>query len=187
MEFFRDTEIDFLGKKWYFLTLTMILFVVGMVSLAIHRGPDMGIDFTGGTQMDVKFIRNVPTEQIRSGLITAKLGDVTIQPVNGTKADEVLISTPLSTLNQADLEKSKAEILNVLYQVTGVNPNGKQDINNVGVQTFTDWLLQKDPLGYVGLGQQEATTRYTALAQQLLSERRDKQFGGVFPNFEALA
>lgn len=187
MEFFRDTDIDFLGKKWYFLTLTMILFVVGMVSLAIHKGPDMGIDFTGGTQMDVKFIRNVPTEQIRSGLVAANLGDITIQPVNGRDSDEVLISTPLSTLNQADLEKSKGAILQVLYRVMGVNSNGKLDINNVGVETFTNWLLQKDPMGYVGLGQQEATTRYTALAQQLLSVRRDKQDSGVFPNFEALA
>src|SRR5579875_2859924 len=111
MEFFRDTDIDFLGKKWYFLTVTMILFVVGMVSLAIHRGPDMGIDFTGGTQMDVKFIHNVPTEQIRSGLVAAHLGDITIQPVGGRNSDEVLISTPLSSLSQANLEKSKSDIL----------------------------------------------------------------------------
>src|SRR6185312_11302827 len=96
MEFFRDTDIDFLGKKWYFLTVTMILFVVGMVALAIHHGPDMGIDFTGGTQLDVKFNRNVPNEQLSSALIAAKMGDITIQPINGRGSDEVLISAPLS-------------------------------------------------------------------------------------------
>lgn len=187
MEFFRDTDIDFLGKKWYFLTVTMILFVVGMVSLAIHHGPDMGIDFTGGTQMDVKFIRNVPTEQIRSGLASAKLGDVSIQPVGGKDSDEVLISTPLSTLNQADLEKSKQAIFQVLYQVMGLAPGAKQDLNNVGVESFTNWLLQKDPDGYMGLGADEATKRYTALAQALLNARRDQQYKGVLPSFDALA
>jgi len=187
MEFFRDTDIDFLEKKWYFLTVTMILFVVGMVSLAIHHGPDMGIDFTGGTQMDVKFSRNVPTEQIRGALAGAHLGDLSIQPVNGRNSNELLISTPLAALNQQDLEKSKEAIVQVLYQVTGTNTSGKQDLNNVGVESFTNWLLQKDPEGYIGLGQQEATQRYTAMANVLLSVRRDKDDGGVLPSFDALA
>ncbi|MGH9393456.1 MAG: protein translocase subunit SecF, partial [Terriglobales bacterium] len=172
---------------WYFLTITMILFVVGMVALAVHHGPDMGIDFTGGTQMDVKFNRNVPTEQIRGGLQAAKLGDITIQPVRGRGSDEVLISSPLSALNQADLEKSKNDIVAVLYQVLGVQPGSKQDINNIGVASFTNWLLQKDPEGYMGLGADEANKRYGALADALLKVRRDQQDGGVLPSFQALA
>jgi preprotein translocase subunit SecF len=187
MEFFRETDIDFLGKKWYFLALTMVLFVVGMVALAIHHGPDMGIDFTGGTQMDVKFVRNVPTAQIRQGLENAKLGDVTIQPINGKDSDEVLISAPLSSLDQHDLEKSKTEIVNVLYQVVGANTQGKPDINNVGVETFANWLTQKDPSGFMGLGAEEAQKRYTALSEDLLKTRRDKQYSGLLPSFEALA
>jgi len=187
MEFFRDTDIDFLGKKWYFLTVTMILFVVGMVALAIHHGPDMGIDFTGGTQLDVKFNRNVPNEQIRSALIAAKMGDITIQPINGRGSDEVLISAPLSQLNQADLNKTKNDIVAVLYQVTGVQSGGKQDLNTIGVQTFTNWLVQKDPQGYMGLGADEANKRYTALADALIKDRRDRQDGGVFPSMDALA
>ena len=187
MEFFRDTDIDFLGKKWYFLTVTMVLFVVGMVSLAIHHGPDMGIDFTGGTQMDVKFNRAVPTGQIRTALIAAKLGDVAIQPVNGAGSDEVLISSPLSALSQSDLLKSKDQIMQVLYQVLGVNAGGRQDLNNIGTATFTSWLMQKDPMGYVGLGQQEAQLRYAAVAQQLLKVRRDQQHDGMLSSFDALA
>ena len=187
MEFFRETDIDFLGKKWYFLTLTMVLFVVGMVSLALHGGPDMGIDFTGGTQMDVKFHRAVPTEQIRQGLLGAKLGDITIQPVGGSGSNEVLISSPLSALNQSDLQKSKEQIMQVLYRVVGVDPGGKQDLNNIGPETFAAWLQQKDPEGYQGLGADEATQRYTAMANALLNVRRDQQDGGVLPSFAALA
>ncbi|HUX68392.1 MAG TPA: protein translocase subunit SecF [Terriglobales bacterium] len=187
MEFFRDTDIDFLGKKWYFLTVTMVLFVVGMVSLVLHHGPDMGIDFTGGTQMDVKFNRTVPTGQIRQGLLAAKLGDVTIQPVGGSGSNEVLISSPLSALNQSDLQKSKEQIMQVLYQVVGVNPGGKQDLNNIGPETFAGWLQQQDPEGYMGLGPEEASRRYTAMANELLNVRRDVQDKGVLPDFAALA
>jgi len=187
MEFFRDTDIDFLGKKWYFLTVTMVLFVVGMVALAIHHGPYMGIDFTGGTQLDVKFSRAVPTDQIRQGLVAAKLGDVTIQPLGANNSDEVLISSPLSALNQADLEASKTEIVQVLYQVLGVPTSTKPDLNNIGVESFTNWLLQTDPEGYQGLGAQVAAQRYTALAQALIKVRRDTQYSGVLPSFEVLA
>ncbi|MGH9475848.1 MAG: protein translocase subunit SecF [Terriglobales bacterium] len=187
MEFFRETDIDFLGKKWYFLTVTMVLFVVGMVALAIYRGPNMGTDFTGGTEMDVKFKQAPPTEKIRGALGGAKLGQVSIEPVGGRGSEEILISSPLSSLNHADLEKSKDDILSVLYAVMGVQTAGKQDINNVGVAAFTDWLTQKDPDGYVGLGQQEAQTRYSALATALLTNRRDKQDNGILPGFQALA
>ncbi|MGH9481121.1 MAG: protein translocase subunit SecF [Terriglobales bacterium] len=187
MEFFRDTDIDFLGKKWYFLTVTMVLFVVGMVSLALHHGPDMGIDFTGGTQLDVKFNRNVPTEQIRQSLAAAKLGDITIQPVNGRDSDEVLISSPLSALNQAYLNKSKEQIIQALYQVVGATPGNRQDLNNVGVATFTTWLMQKDPDGYMGLGADEAARRYTALANALIKDRRDTQYRGLLPSMQVLA
>ncbi|MGH9484848.1 MAG: protein translocase subunit SecF, partial [Terriglobales bacterium] len=187
MEFFRETDIDFLGKKWYFLTVTMILFVIGMVALAIHHGPVMGTDFTGGTEMDVKFNQTVPTAKIRAALGAAKLGQVSIEPVGGKNSDEILISSPLSTLNQADLEKSKDDILNILYGVMGVNTQGKQDLNNVGASSFATWLLQKDPYGYIGLGEQAAETRYETLATELLKVRRDQQDAGLLPSFQALA
>ncbi|MGH9488200.1 MAG: protein translocase subunit SecF [Terriglobales bacterium] len=187
MEFFRETDIDFLGYKWYFLTVTMALFVIGMVALTYYRGPVMGTDFTGGTEMDVKFSQNVPTAKIRVTLGAAKLGQITIEPVGGKSSDEILISSPLSALNQADLEKSKNDILAVLYQVMGVHTQGKQDLNNVGVAAFTSWLMQRDPYGYMGLGQQAAQTRYSALAQQLIKVRRDQQDNGLLPSFQALA
>jgi len=187
MEFFRDTDIDFLGKKWYFLTVTMVLFVVGMVALAIHHGPDMGIDFTGGTQMDVKFSRPVPSEQIRSGLKNANLGDFSLQPI-APGPNEVLISAPLTATSQADLNRNREEIVSVLYQVTGgAPPQGKLDINAVGPETFTNWLLQKDPDGYMGLGAQAATQRYSTIADALIKQRRDVQYGGTFPSFDALS
>ncbi|MGH9478469.1 MAG: protein translocase subunit SecF [Terriglobales bacterium] len=187
MEFFRDTDIDFLGKKWYFLTVTMVLFVIGMVALAVHHGPDMGIDFTGGTQLDVKFNRTVPVEQIRSRLEAAKLGDISIQPIGGRNSNEVLISSPLSALSQSDLEKSKNQIVGVLYQVLGVQASGKLDLNNVGVPSFANWLMQKDPLGYIGLGQDVATQRYNALADALIKVRRDQTDSGAFSSFQDLA
>ena len=185
MELFKDTNIDFLGKKWYFLTLTMVLFVAGMVSLAIHHGPEMGIDFTGGTVVDVKFSHAAPIDQLRHGLDAAGLKETTLQPVGGKNSDEVLISLPLSALNEAELEHSRDEILATLYQTLG-EKSEKIDINNVSPQGLTQWLLQKDPNHWVVLGEQEAEARYHALAETILHQYRDTTWKGLVPSFAAL-
>ncbi|MGH9541604.1 MAG: protein translocase subunit SecF [Terriglobales bacterium] len=185
MELFKDTNIDFLGKKWYFLTLTMVLFVAGMVSLALHHGPDMGIDFTGGTVVDVKFSHAAPIDQLRHGLDAAGLKETTLQPVGGKNSDEVLISLPLAALNEAELEHSRDEILATLYQTLG-EKSEKIDINNVSPQGLTQWLLQKDPNHWVVLGEQEAEARYHALAETILHQYRDTTWKGLVPSFAAL-
>lgn len=55
MEIFRNTNFDFLGYKWPFITASLVLSVAGIVSLLIKGGPRYGIDFRGGAIMDVKF------------------------------------------------------------------------------------------------------------------------------------
>ena len=55
MELFRNTNFDFLGKKWPFIIASLVLTVAGLVSLAMKGGPRYGIDFKGGTLMTVKF------------------------------------------------------------------------------------------------------------------------------------
>ncbi len=186
MEFFKQTNIDFLGKKWYFLTLTMILFVVGMASLAIEHGPKLGIDFTGGTMVDVKFSHPAPLGQVRSGLEKIGLGASTIQPVGGTGGTEVLISVPLSHLRQADLEKGRQDIEKALYSVLG-QPQGKLDLNNISPQGLAVWLMQKDPSGYVAQGDPQAQAKYTQFAELVLRQYRDRRWDGLVPSFQALA
>ncbi len=134
MEFFRDTNIDFLGKKWYFLTLTMVLFVVGMISLAIHHGPDLGIDFTGGTQVNVKFNQRVPTDEIRSALNHGELKECTIQPVGGANSNQVLISLALAQLNEQQLERGRDRIVAALNSRFGAGSFTVLHANIIGAE-----------------------------------------------------
>ncbi len=183
MELFRETNIDFLGKKWYFLTLTMVLFVIGMVALAYHHGPKMGIDFTGGTVIDVKFDHQAPVAKIRADLDAAGLTEGVIQPVGGKTSDEVLISLPLSALNQQALENSRSAILAALYKTAPPQP-GKLDLNNISAEQLTAWLMQNDPNHWAALGNGQA--RYRALAETMLGQYRDHTWAGLIPSFAAL-
>ena len=65
MEIFKQTNFDFLGKKWPFIGLSLLLTLAGILSLFIKGGPKYGIDFNGGALMDVNFIHRPPAERIR--------------------------------------------------------------------------------------------------------------------------
>lgn len=67
MRFFKQTNIDFIGKRrtWYFVSTFVTL--AGIV-WALVKGPEYGIDFAGGTEIQLKFQRTVQIDQIRGAL-----------------------------------------------------------------------------------------------------------------------
>ena len=68
MELFKNTNFDFLGKKWPFIGASLVLTVAGLASLAIKGGPDYGIDFKGGALMYLRFNQEPPVQKIRAAL-----------------------------------------------------------------------------------------------------------------------
>lgn len=55
MELLRDINFDFIGKRHIAYAMSGIVILAGIISLAVKEGPDLGIDFTGGVQIYVKF------------------------------------------------------------------------------------------------------------------------------------
>ena len=72
MEFFHGTNIDFLGKRKIFFIMSLILCTVGIL-IAVIFPPQLGIDFTGGTEVGVSFNRTVSTEDIRVAIDKTEL------------------------------------------------------------------------------------------------------------------
>ncbi len=90
MEIFkRVTEFDFMGKKGVAVTLSSLVILIGIVSILIHGGLKYGIDFAGGTLVQLKFKSPPVIEDVRDGLKTIGLGDSEIQEF-GSK-DHILI------------------------------------------------------------------------------------------------
>ena len=65
MELFKNTNFDFLGKKWPFIIASLVLTAAGLTSLALKGGPRCGIDFRGGALVYVRFAYSPPEEQLR--------------------------------------------------------------------------------------------------------------------------
>ncbi len=66
MELFKNTNFDFLGKKWPFIGASLVLTAAGLISLAVKGGPRYGIDFKGGALMYLRFNQEPPVQQIRT-------------------------------------------------------------------------------------------------------------------------
>tara|TARA_Y100001960_G_scaffold92526_1_gene99697 strand:- start:646 stop:1548 length:903 start_codon:yes stop_codon:yes gene_type:complete len=87
MQLFKDeTHFDFMGKIKSAITFSSVLILVGLISIAISGGLKYGIDFAGGTLVQLQFKNPPDIEVIRDGLKTIGLGESTIQEF-GSKKD----------------------------------------------------------------------------------------------------
>ncbi len=93
MELFRNPNIQFLKYKWYFLALSLVFSVAGILSMLFWRGVPLGVDFRGGTIVTIKFVQTPNEPQIRDLLDKAGLNNAKIQRLYGKDSEnEVLIS-----------------------------------------------------------------------------------------------
>lgn len=109
MEFFKaNTAIDFMGLRKITAVLSLLLFILSMVSLAVH-GLNWGLDFTGGTQIQVSYPGPADLNAIRNQMTKAGFGEALVQSY-GT-ANDVLISLGIHQLNQAQLTQQVLQAL----------------------------------------------------------------------------
>ena len=179
MEFFKNANIDFLGKKWYFIAFSLIFSVAGVVSLIVHNGPNWGIDFRGGTLVYVKFSHTPDDNAVRAAMDRAGLRNARIQSYGGVGSNEELIDLPVEETSEQALDQGKIKIISALQTNA---PAGKQgDLNNTSSLSLKAYLLEKDPL-HLGT---DAEQKYGAAAQVIV-DYRDKTLGGVLSRMDQL-
>ena len=178
MEFFRDANIDFLGKKWYFLAFSLIFSVAGVFSMLFWHGIPLGVDFRGGTLVYVKYAHTPDPASIHSELDRAGLKNVRVQSYGQAANNEVLIALDIQETSEQALDKGKNQIIQALESDS---PAGKMDLNNSSSLNIANYLLEKDPL-HAGT---DANQRYTALARSIVGFR-DKERGGVLTSLDEL-
>ena len=181
MEFFKSTNIDFLGKKWYFLGFSLIFSVAGILSMLFWHHIPLGVDFKGGTQVDIKFVRTPDDHTIRKAVEEAGYRDAKIQPLGAASNNEVLVSLPQQETSEQALDKGRAEIVASLEKYFGSSEQGKFDVNNASSTQIADFLLSKDPLHFGT----DAATRYAQIARQI-TDFRDKNRSGVLNSIDEL-
>jgi len=178
VEFFRNPNIDFLGKKWYFLAFSLVFSVAGVFSMLFWHGIPYGVDFRGGTLVYVKFSHPPDDNKLRAMMDRAGLHNAKIQRYGAPSDNQVLIDLDVQETNEQALDKGKTQIINALETNA---PAGKQDLNNSSSLAVKNYLMEKDPL-HLG---SDAEQRYSQQAQAVV-DTRDKVLGGVLSSFDQL-
>lgn len=88
MRLLTNININFIGLRRYSYIITGILIVVSIIIMLV-KGIKFGVDFTGGTQLQIKFSQPMKTEELRRALTKIGQSDASIQTFGGS--DEFLI------------------------------------------------------------------------------------------------
>ncbi|HSO75310.1 MAG TPA: protein translocase subunit SecF [Blastocatellia bacterium] len=151
VELFRDPNIDWLGKKKIFIGITIFLLLLGALSVQI-RGFNLGVDFTGGTLLTVRFKEPPVVSEVRSALSAGGLDTsaVALQPVV-SRPNELIIHAPLlgsNTESERRVDEDKRAIIRSLQRLNpaGDESAGKVNINTIDAIGIELELRQVDPL-----------------------------------------
>lgn len=155
MELFHNPNIDWLGKKWYFLGFSLIFSIAGILSMAFWHHIPLGVDFKGGTQIRVDFTQMPNEEHLRSAMDHAGVRDFTIQRVSdpsGHAANKVIIALPESTASDTAHDAGREAVEHALSanyhdsgftieQVQIVGPTAGKQLQQQAIQATLYSLL----------------------------------------------
>jgi preprotein translocase subunit SecF len=113
MELFRQPNVNWLGKKWYFLGFSLIFSVAGLLSIAFWHHLPLGVDFKGGTQVTVRFSSTPNEDHLRQAIDRAGIHDARIQRISGgpgETSNQEVISLPQATASDTNHDQGRAAV-----------------------------------------------------------------------------
>jgi preprotein translocase subunit SecF len=151
------TNIDFIGNRKIALAFSAILTLVSIVSLAT-RGLHMGIDFTGGTLIEIGYQKAVDLTVLRNSLSEAGFGDAMVQNYGSSK-DVLIRLKPHEGVTSKDLSNKALEAINknaaepaTVHRVEFVGPQVGDDLaedgflsllySTIGILIYIAWRFE---------------------------------------------
>ncbi len=143
----KTPTIKFMRLRWPAFAISGLVIAVGLV-LFFTKGFNLGVDFTGGTMVELSLIKRLPIEDLRSGLSKVGLGDSVIQKVEGS--EQKYFIKALQKAGQVSLEDDHEQTVKLIRQAMNEHIGLKQhsagelseklDINNASEQTLKDFF-----------------------------------------------
>jgi len=135
VELFRGVNVDWLRLKWYFLGFSLIFSVAGIISMGMHWAQigspvPLGVDFKGGTQVQVQFQQTPDLNQIRNATLAAGIKDASVVTYDDPSKNEVLIGLP-EQRDESSLDQGEKLIEDALHAHYG-NPFTRRNVSVVG-------------------------------------------------------
>jgi len=116
MQFFGETDIDFIGLRKIAFIISGVVIGISIVFLVLKGGPKLGLDFTGGVEIHLKFNGPTPISWVRTGLSKIGLGSAVIQSYGKKEENLVLIRFGVEEVSQDTASKIVLRIEKVLRE-----------------------------------------------------------------------
>ncbi len=143
MELFKEDKVyNFLGKGKIFFIASFVLFFISIALIAV-KGFSFGIDFTGGTVVQVKYTQDAPIDKVRESIKKSELfKHATVSEFGSSQ--EIVIKTPASTVGLSnDIGDTTKEILKGTgdFEIRRVDMVGPKVGDELRVKGLTAFLL----------------------------------------------
>lgn len=123
-------KFDFVGKAWLFGGISLLLVVVSAIYLVVH-GINYGIDFKGGTEIQVKFEQGVTIDEVRKAVTNLQLGEVGVQSFGEGNEFIIRFQGKTGATDKETNEILNADIAKARETITQTFAAAKPDIRRV--------------------------------------------------------
>ncbi len=187
MDIVKNPNVDWLGLRWIFVSISLTLMVIAGVSVALG-GLNLGVDFTGGTLVHVKFKEEPQLERIRETLSEAALQAEEVVRFDELSLNEVqirMVSVEGEEAQDVTLESNQIfEALRQEYDQSQ-SETGRLDLNNVSRSALSARLQELNP---ENSSEEQPTSElseyYGELADKIIDYRTDQS--GMIRDFSEL-
>lgn len=128
-----NLNIDFVGKRYIFVTLSTLINLAAII-LLFSVGLNYGVDFVGGSVVQIEFSKPTNAQSIRAALSPLNLGEATVQDFGGTGSNSFLVRLP----KVAHMESLGASIESRLAQAYGAGVANVVRVESVGAKVGGD-------------------------------------------------
>ena len=144
IEILRNTKIDFMGKRKIALVFSSILVAIGLFAVVqIARGSaNLGIDFAGGTAVQIKFNESVPLQDVREALKKGGIHDFDLQDL--PSENKILIRIKKGEQTLGNLSKEIISILSKKFSESNIVVDSTTEVGpKVGARLRNDafWAI----------------------------------------------
>jgi preprotein translocase SecF subunit len=137
IQLFRDPSFDFIGRRRWAYLISILFILAGVGSMVAKGGLRYGIDFSGGTLIQVRFETPVAVDRIRRALETVQMGDSVIQEFGDAR--EYLLRLPLAQLSSEEVTRRTQE---ALAKDSALGKHEIRRVEFVGPQVGRDLQIQ---------------------------------------------
>jgi preprotein translocase subunit SecF len=177
MEILRDPNFDFMKYRRFWVAVSLATILAGLVGIFFFDRLNFGVDFAGGTQINLKFREQPDVQELRELIASAGIREAVIQTFGEEGSHEFIVRTPIIGGSE---EGSASLVLPALNQRYNPELRGT-DLNQVGAPTLAELLVGADP---DGVGAERARDHYTGVAESVMGQRKTR---GLFSSWDEVA